>query len=780
MIRLLLFLLLIITPLISRPEITIGLVIDGKWMGNSEIIKLFQQEVEDLLSQDFKVTIPADKTLYADWSLEGVKTRLDQHFADNSVDVVIALGVIGSSAVIQRGPLPKPTLAPFVLDIALLKAPEKNGRSGVKNLSYLSIPSTINRDISGFQEIVPFKKLTILLNKGVSDAIPNLEKGMVRAIDMPDLEVEVFEIQTLEDATSAINENTEAIYMAPLLNFTDREFNQLVQEMIRLKIPTFSLFGITEVERGILASLSPDYIPRLMRRLALNIQRILLGTKPEEIPFAFAPGEELSLNMNTAKAIDVFPSWGLINEALIIENDTKEIARQLTLKGVIQEGVKTNYSLLSKEREVKVGQQDVRVAMANLLPQLEASATGIQIDDDRAGIFQVEKSAQVGATVSQVLFSDGAWAGYTAQQEQQRALEAEYHEQKMDLIESIAQSYLQVLSAKTAERIQKENLKLTRSNLELARVREAVGYSGSADVYRWESQIASNRRDVITANADRNISEIALNTLLARPMEEDFETLEFGMNANSLLEETNAFSKFINNPFSFKVFRKFAEQKAIVMSPEVQQIDAAIAAQERLLKNATRRFFLPDLVAQFEWSNRFWEDGVGTPVDPSFGDETNWTATLNASLSLFAGGEKFATRAAAVETLKSLKSQKDAVTDLIRQGVRSIAHQTGASFAGIRQSQLAADAADKNLKLVTDAYSKGVVNIIDLIDAQNAALVAEDASATSIYSFLIDLIALERSMGVITALLNPEKIAELEDELHEFFKAEGIQIQTGE
>ena len=54
-------------------------------------------------------------------------------------------------------------------------------------------------------------------------------------------------------------------------------------------------------------------------------------------------------------------------------------------------------------------------------------------------------------------------------------------------------------------------MKLSRSNLELARVRQQIGFSGSAEVYRWESQIATARKRAIEANARRNAAEIALN-----------------------------------------------------------------------------------------------------------------------------------------------------------------------------------------------------------------------------------------------------------------------------
>ena len=49
----------------------------------------------------------------------------------------------------------------------------------------------------------------------------------------------------------------------------------------------------------------------------------------------------------------------------------------------------------------------------------------------------------------------------------------------MDIVQAAASAYLNVLRAKSIERIQKENLKLTRENLERARIRVEIGAAGA-------------------------------------------------------------------------------------------------------------------------------------------------------------------------------------------------------------------------------------------------------------------------------------------------------------
>ena len=78
-------------------------------------------------------------------------------------------------------------------------------------------------------------------------------------------------------------------------------------------------------------------------------------------------------------------------------------------------------------------------------------------------------------------------------------------------------------------------------------MRESIGYSRRSEVFRWESEIASDRKDVIEANAQRNLAEIALNRLLHRPLEESFTIQKVGHDdPNFITNESQIQHKFSN------------------------------------------------------------------------------------------------------------------------------------------------------------------------------------------------------------------------------------------
>jgi outer membrane protein TolC len=106
-----------------------------------------------------------------------------------------------------------------------------------------------------------------------------------------------------------------------------------------------------------------------------------------------------------------------------------------------------------------------------------------------------------------LVYSDKVWANYPIEQLGQTAREQGRNAVELDVVQAASIAYLDVLKAKRIERIQKENLKLTRKNLERAQIRVSIGAAGPEEVYRWESQLAESRRQVLIAES------VSLNTI---------------------------------------------------------------------------------------------------------------------------------------------------------------------------------------------------------------------------------------------------------------------------
>lgn len=138
------------------PVVRIGMVADGPSPLLDEIASRFQKEISELSRGEMDVRFPAKSRVDGAWSVAGVKAAVDQLLADSRVDVVIALGVIGSNDLARRKRLSKPVIAPFIIDAELQGLPMRKGASGVRNLNYLASFKSLERDVKAFTEIIPF------------------------------------------------------------------------------------------------------------------------------------------------------------------------------------------------------------------------------------------------------------------------------------------------------------------------------------------------------------------------------------------------------------------------------------------------------------------------------------------------------------------------------------------------------------------------------------------------------------------------------------------------
>ncbi len=106
--------------------------------------------------------------------------------------------------------------------------------------------------------------------------------------------------------------------------------------------------------------------------------------------------------------------------------------------------------------------------------------------------------------------------------------------------------------------------------------------------------------------------------------------------------------------------------------------------------------------------------------------------------------------------LESLRLQRADIAQRIEQRVRAGLHRSGASFANIALASEAATASRRSFDLVSDAYSRGAARQVDLLDAQNTAVLAEFDGANAVYNFLIDFADVERAVSRFQIFGTPE------------------------
>jgi outer membrane protein TolC len=769
----------------GRAPAHVGIVLDGASAFTDSMRVGFEREIAGFFGADSLVDFPQQYRLAADWTPGGAGAAIDRLLGERGVDLVLTLGPIGSHELAHRRDLPKPAIAALIIDAALQELPVSEGASGVRNLNYVDVAFTTGRTVEVFHDIVPYHRLAVLLHPGVLGAIPRLgDRGRELAAAVK-AEVTFVPVRTsAAEALAAVPTGADAVYLGGLEELPPAGFDSLVQAFIARRLPSFSTQGSADVDRGVLASYAPrDDMARLARRVAGNIQRILNGEDAGSLPVALTAISQLTLNMATARAIGFSPSWATMTEARLLHEDAPATGPSWSLARVGEEAARASLDVVEADRIVASGRQSVRLSRSLLLPQVQGDATGTLTKEATAASSlgqQAQRQGEASVSFSQYVFSDQTWADYTVARHQQEGREADRRRTRLDAVLRAATAYLDVLRSRAIARVERENVALTRSNLEVAQLKERAGAGGLSDVYRWQAELAQSRSRVLDADARAQVAALELNSALNRPLEESFHTEDATTDDPALVTSEPRLLAYFGNPATFAVFRDFMVREGIAASPEVQALDAQIAAQRRIGTAARRSFFLPTLTLQGGLSDVFSRGGAGAEP-PQFGSlpiergpDATWQVRLGASLPLFTGFGRTARAAQAGIDLQRLDVRRQSVTLAVGQQVRARLQLAGASWANIRQAREAADASRKNLDLVTDAYGRGAVDIITLLDAQQAALSANESAANAVYDFLVDLMQVQRAAGEFDFFRSAADRAAYFRRLDDFYRAAGV------
>ncbi|MEL6183889.1 MAG: TolC family protein [Myxococcota bacterium] len=699
--------------------------------------------------------LPAAPTHLGSFSLESARAQLQSALNDRSVRAIVGFGYFVGVAAAELKPFPKKPIllaygAPEVQGL-----PQSGNMSGRRNLGYLSGLLELEKDLARFREVIRLRKVTFLVDGPVLAAV--LSRASDAAFDQLDPDVRLVAMpDNAEGSLAAIPEGTEAVYLPPNFRMSFEEMNKLIAGLNARKLPTYAAMGPKWVERGAFVTLMPPEVEtERFRRLALNLRDALAGDDPGRMAIGFPRRTELFINMDTARTIGVFPSFELMTEARLMRSSGDDDRLELKLPDVVATALERNPAFLASIQEVRAAEAELRESRGNLLPSIDLTGDFTWLDPDVAtSLGSAETTLQWGASANQIVYSPLAFNAYFAQQKNVNAVEASLRAAELDLVLEAVQSFLSVLQARAVETLQRDNLRNVRTNRSLAELRVEIGSSGKQDVARWDISLADGRVNTISASAQRNQAEIDLNRILDADIERSFLPVLPEEGPRGLLLDPRL-DPYVRDLRSFRIFRTFMAREALERSPELAQLDAQIAAQDKLLTGYTQQLYIPSLGVGAGFTHVLWRGGEGSgsaELPPEFSgaiaarDDFTWQLGANLTFALYDD-----VRYGTIERIRRVRSQllglRDNTANLVEQRVRSALHQTGASGAAVSLRQEAVRAARVNLDAVTSAYREGTATIITLIDAQTQSLQAEINAANALYQFLSDFAAAERAAG---------------------------------
>jgi outer membrane protein len=730
--------------------VRVGVVVDGPSARSDDFVAQVRSELHHLSAGSQRMVIPPDGIAKGDWTPTGIASAVDGILSRTDIDVVVTIGPGAAAAICRLETLQRPVVVPFAFGECARRC-AGNGQFQVRTID---LGRMLARDLRVFHEMIDFTGVTILIPEAWPDTCGLGDPGQTIAPD--GVQVRLVAVSPFTtDVSGLVPDNTEAVYLMPLHQMSDDQLRTTVEALSARGIPTFSMVGEEEVDQGVLAGVNTLATGRaLARGVALDVLDTVEGRDVAR-SFESVFGGQLTLNMATADAIGFSPSWELLTRARVLHDDQPRRDRPITLETAMNRAVRANLDLAVADRRLAASAEDTREARAAYRPQLEVAFTGVAIDENHAigALGQYSSSASGSVTLSQLIYSDAASGGVRIQKELQNAREHDWRSLRLDIARAAVSAYLDALRTDALVRIRQDQVDLTRTNLELARLRRSVGASGPAEIHRWEAELATARAGLLEAMAVHRASERQLSRLLAESL-----TTEWSLDRPDLAGALEVLGGEHQAPDlqTSEGYRRLSVelvQTALNAAPELSALDSVIAGQERVLEVAKRQNAVPTVAAQGTLSHILAKDAgggvdLGAMADllPQI-DDTSWNVGVTASVPVLTGGRATAERNRAREELFALQSDRRSTEEKLSQRTLAALDVATASWSTIELRREAADAATKTRELVRDAYARGAASILELLDAQNNALDAELAATTALYDFLDDWAEVRRSVA---------------------------------
>ncbi len=758
---------------IFSQDIQLGIVTDfEKTPLIDSVLQLMVLEIDKTTGSGKKVTLAPEHIVFGIGSLQDAKAGYNS--LSEQTDLIIPIGSVSVKGVLQNGSFPVATIGIGIIDPYIQDIPIIRGKSGVRNFSYIWTTRDFNRELAQFYELYPFENLAILID--ASSAITFNEQKARGILDSMSVALSTaFHIVpvsgNITQSLSAIPEVVDAVYITHLFGRAEEDISQISRELKARKLPSFS-GSKRHVDLGILGCISDDNgRDQIVRKIGIMIDEAFRGALLSEMPVAINQGEEFYLNIRTAREIGLSPPFKILFTANIVEDEIEDLPTY-SLEEIVQRALEANLDIKMSFQDITLSEQDILSARTSMLPALDLSVTGTQINPDRANaaLNSPERSLSGQLNFTQLLYSEEAIAGIKITRYLKNAQEHDTEANVLDILLDTYSAYFSILSAKTNLLIQRENFNNSKTNLELAKIRVNLGSASNADLYRWESEVAIAKQAMIEARTALMTTKIQLNTLLANSLEPEFN-IEDATLDDELFQQfrQSPFASFTENPRDFQVAMEFMVMETRNNNPNKRYLLENINILEREKLRNQRLFYVPTLAVQAQTSQVLDRGGKGSTETPGveFIDNT-WQLGLSLSYPLFKGAGRRIDLQKSTIQLEQLANARQSLDQNLELAVRANTLQLLNSITNIVFSRISSENSHKNFELIQENYRQGTVTITQLIDAQQAALQAKIGYALSVYEYLQAHLQLEYSMGFFSMFLSPDELNDFTDRYIQF------------
>jgi outer membrane protein len=418
--------------------------------------------------------------------------------------------------------------------------------------------------------------------------------------------------------------------------------------------------------------------------------------------------------------------------------------KTLTLEQALQAAYQNNILIGQEQNALEVRQASHLSSTGSYLPSVSARGGWTRSQTDRSGetvqsiggspitfppSFSVTNSFQAGMDASLLLFDGlGREGAHGRTAAQLAAAEKSLQRTLQSVTYRVQTSYINVLRTEQLVKVSEENLRRDQRQLERITESNRVGALSLADVYRQQSQVASDELDVITATNNFLKARADLIALVGLDAREEYVLAEGG-----ILQDTAAVAPGTGELAALV-------QRALAARPDYRAIaeDQADAAASAVM--AARSGYFPNVSA-------FAGYGLSNDELSRLSDNKNISWGLSLRWNLF---DQFRTNEALQSAtaeqrnadLTRLQTERD-ITVEVKKSLLDL----DASRKALEVSQKALVSAREDRRIAEERYNLGAGTLLDLLVANAGLVNAEATMVNASYGYIMSLRGFEFALG---------------------------------
>lgn len=426
----------------------------------------------------------------------------------------------------------------------------------------------------------------------------------------------------------------------------------------------------------------------------------------------------------------------------LLSMSTECMARQWSLKDCIDYALANNIQLQKAKLQEYSALEDVKQSQSALLPSLSLSTSqNVSYNPWPEQGSAMIAGNKVQASVDKVYYNgsyslSGNWTVWDSNKKQNTVKLNKLTAQQAQLdsattanniLEQIAQLYVQILYSNEAISVTKESLKTSQTNEERGKTMVSVGKMSKADLAQLTAQRAQDEYSIVEAESNLRNYKRQLKQLLQIADNEEFDV----------------------------TIPSTTDEMALKEVPALNDVYTASLEQRPEIKNAKLGIESSDLSVKIAKAGKMPSIGLNAGLSTNTSSMSNnaWGTQLKNNLT-FGGGvtisiplfdnrqTKTAVNKAMIQKQSYLLDLQDKQTTLYST-VENYWLQAVTNQNKFKAAQVSTESAQASYELLSEQFKQGLKNIVELMTGKNNLLQAQQNELQSKYLAILNLNMLE-------------------------------------